>query len=174
MNKKVSLVLIGVAALLAGCGKSLEKDVIGKWAYEMNLPMDDKDATGQATIQCVSEFFPNKSVNHGCELKIAMTSKEDKVKVEMEAEAKGTGDWSVTDKTVFDKTIDGKIEISKLRVNGEEVSDKKVLENMTTEIPNPFMKGETTSYITTSLEGNKWVFEQEIDKKKVSITATRK
>ena len=96
------------------------------------------------------------------------------MKMEIDAQAKATGDWSVTDKTVFDKTIDGKIELAKLRVNGEEVSDKKALEDMAKELQNPFMKGETTSYITTSIDGNKWVFDQEIEKKKVSITAVRK
>lgn len=172
--KKIFFVLVTATALLAGCGKSLEKDVAGKWAYEMNMPMDDKEASGQATIKCVSEFFPNKSVNHDCELKVTLNSKEGNMKMEIDAQAKATGDWSVTDKTVFDKTIDGKIELAKLRVNGEEVSDKKALEDMAKELQNPFMKGETTSYITTSIDGNKWVFDQEIEKKKVSITAVRK
>lgn len=172
--KKIFYVLVGVTAVLAGCGKSLKKDVAGKWAYEMNMPMDDKEASGQATIKCVSEFFPNKSVNHDCELKVTLNLKEGNTKIEMDAQAKATGDWSVTDKTLFDKTIDGKVELTKLRVDGEEVREKKVLEDTAKEIQNPFMKGETTSYVTTSIDGNKWVFDQEIEKKKVSITAVRK
>jgi hypothetical protein len=172
--KKIVFTLIGVTALLAGCGKSLEKDVVGKWAYEMNMPMDDNESSGQATIKCVSEFFPNKSVNHDCELKVTLNLKEGNTKIEMDAQAKATGDWSVTDKTLFDKTIDGKVELTKLRVDGEEISDKKVLEDTTKDIQNPFMKGETTSSITTFFDGKKWVFDQEIEKKKVSITAVRK
>jgi hypothetical protein len=44
---------------------------------------------------------------------------------------------------------------------------------MSQEIKGAFLKGETTAYVTRSFDGKTWVFDQEIDNKKVTITATR-
>lgn len=38
---------------------------------------------------------------------------------------------------------------------------------------NPFVKGETSAYVTTSFDGKKWVYDTEEDKKKITITATK-
>ena len=126
MKKTVWIVLAG-ALVLTGCGKTLEKDVVGKWAYEITQPLADENINGQMALKCVSEFFPNKSLTHECDMAITMTGKNDGPKMNIEGTAKATGEWSVKDQTVFDKTVDGKIDVKKFLVNGEVVTDKDTL-----------------------------------------------
>jgi len=172
MKKGLALALT-VLVVLTGCGKSLQNDVVGKWSYEVSLPMDDKDFTGQMTAKCVSEFFGNKSLNHDCDLKMAMDSKTEKLKIEAQGKIKASGEWTVTDQTLYDKTVDAKAEMSELKVNGELVADQAAMQEMKKAFDDVFLKGETTSYVTRSFDGKTWVFEQEVDKKKVTITANR-
>jgi hypothetical protein len=173
MKRAVWIVLAG-ALVLTGCGKTLEKDVVGKWAYEENLPVNLDEGTGQGVIKCISEFFPNKSINHECDIAISMTSAGDGKKIDFEITARGTGDWSVKEMTLFDKTIDGKIEIKKYMIDGQIVTDKDELEDLQKNFESPFMKGETTAYLTKSFDGKTWVFEQELGSKtKTTFTATK-
>jgi hypothetical protein len=171
--KTYFLTIISLVFVVSGCSKSVEKDVVGKWSYEMKMPMDDKDATGEMLIKCVSEFFPTKSVNHDCEMNIAMTMKEGGAKLEMGGSIQATGEWSTADKNLYDKTIDTKFELKKFTANGEAVTDEGAKADVKKTFENAFVKGQTTTYITTSLDGKKWIFEQEIDKKKVSISASK-
>lgn len=173
MQKSLWVVLAGVL-VLTGCGKTLEKDVVGKWSYQITQPVAEENVTGQAVLKCVSEFFPNKSLTHECEMAISMTGKGDAPKMNIDGNAKATGEWSVKDTTLFDKTVDGKIEVTKFTVNDEVVTDKDALANMEKAFANPFMKGETTAYTTKSFDGKTWVFDQDLDAKtKVTITATK-
>lgn len=172
MKKNIGI-LLSVVLILTGCGKSLEKDVIGKWAYEITMPMEDDDASGNFGIKCLSEYFPNKAVNHECGLTLALTGKKEPGKIRIEGTVRSTGEWSVADKTLLDKTIDAKVEISKVIENDEVVTDKDKIEAIGKDFNSMFIKGETTSSVTTFLDGKKWVSEQEIDKKKISVTATR-
>lgn len=172
MKKSLALALT-VFIALTGCGKSLQKDVVGKWSYEVSFPMEDQDATGQINAKCKSEFFANKSITHDCDLKVTMEIKTDKTKVDISGKLRATGEWSVNDKTLLDKMTDGKVELSEVKVNGDLVADKAVIDEMSQEIKGAFLKGETTAYVTRSFDGKTWVFDQEIDNKKVTITATR-
>lgn len=158
---------------LVGCGESLEKNIVGRWASEYSLPIDDKELSGEAKANCLSEFFPNKSVNHKCDFKMLGALKEGGMKLSMDGKISATGDWTLTDKTVYDKTIDGNFELIKFTVNGEEVIDKKTLEQMQKDMDSPFVKGETSTMVTLSNDGKKWVYETEIEKKKVTVTATK-
>lgn len=173
MKKTLALALT-VLVTLTGCGKSLQKDVVGKWSYEVSFPMEDQDASGQIQAKCDSEFFANKSVNQECDLKVTMEAKADKTKVDMRGKLRTTGEWSVNEQTLLEKMTDGKVELSEVKVNGEAVGDKAVIDEMSKEIKDAFLKGETTAYVTRSFDGKTWVFDQEIEKKKVTITATRK
>jgi len=171
MLKKVGLFLsLASVFFLFGCGKSLEKDVLGKWAWETTLPLDNN---AKASLKCVSEFFPNKSINHVCEMKVSGSEKDGGAKIEIEANIKSTGEWTVTDKTVYDKTIDGKMELVKVSVNGEAISDKEKLAEIQKDMDSPFMKGETSALVTISNDGKKWVYDTEMEKKKVTVTATK-
>ncbi len=173
MRKNLWIVLAG-ALVLTGCGKTLEKDVVGKWSYEITQPVTDENINGQMVLKCVSEFFPNKSLTHECDMAISVTVKNDGPKINIEAAAKATGEWSVKDQTVFDKTVDGKIDLKKFLVNGEVVTDQDDLGSMEKAFSNPFMKGETTAYVTKSFDGKTWVFDQDLDSKtKVTTTATK-
>jgi hypothetical protein len=175
MSKKMALFFsFASVSFLFGCGKSLERDVVGKWAYEMSVPMDDKEMAGQVTLKCVSEYFPNKSINHDCEMKMSGSGKDGGPKIEMEGKLRATGDWTVTDKTVYDKTIDGKFELAKASINGQAISDKEALEEIQKEMDSPFVKGETSTYVTISNDGKKWVYETEEGTKKITVTATKR
>ena len=173
LKKIVLLFSFASVFFLFGCGKSLEKDVVGKWAWEMSFPIDDKEMAGKAFVKCVSEFFPNKSINHDCEMKLSGSGKDGGPKIEIEANIMATGDWTVTDKTVYDKTIDGKMELAKFSVNGEAISDKEKLAELQKGMDSPFVKGETSALVTISNDGKKWVYETEVEKKKVTVTATK-
>jgi len=159
--------------LISGCGKSLDKDLIGKWTYEMSIPIEDKDAAGQASFKCIDDYFPNKSVTHDCDMTVSATSKENGSKFELDVKIKATGDWTVTDKTVYDKTIDGKMELTKFSMDGEAVIDKAKLDEISKSMENPFVKGETSAYVTSSFDGKKWVYETQEDKMKITVTATK-
>lgn len=174
MKRAVWIVLAG-ALVLTGCGKTLEKDVVGKWAYEITQPVTDENINGQMVLKCVSEFFPNKSLTHDCDMAISMTGKDGGLKIDVEGAARATGDWSVKDQTVFDKTIDGKIDVKKYLVNDQVVTDKDDIASMEKSFTDRFMKGETTAYVTKSFDGKIWVFDQDLDPKtKVTITATKR
>lgn len=173
MQRKLFWFGLVATVFISGCGKSLDKDIVGKWTYEMSIPIEDNEAAGQASFKCVDDYFPNKSVTHDCDMKVSATVKGSGSKFELEGKLKATGDWSVTDKTVYDKTIDGKVELSKFSIDGQIISDKAKLEEMSKSMDNPFIKGETSAYITTSMDSKKWVFETEEDKKKITVTATK-
>ena len=158
---------------LFGCGKSLEKDVVGKWAYEMSIPMDDKEMAGQIILKCVSNFLPNKSLDHDCNMKASGSMKDGSSVIEMQWRLRATGDWTVTDKTVYVKTIDSKFEPTMSSVKGDPISNKYMLEKIQKGIESPFIKGETATYVTVSNDGKKWVYETELEKKKVTVTATK-
>ncbi len=172
--KKTLAIAITLLVALTGCGKSLQKDVVGKWSYGFSLPMEDQDASGQINAQCESEFFANKSINHDCDLKVAMEMKAEKVKVNISGKLRATGEWSVKDQTLLDKMTDAKLELSEVKVNNEVIAEKALIDEMTKEVKDAFLKGETTAYVTRSFDGKTWVFDQEIEKKMVTITATRK
>ena len=62
----------------------------------------------------------------------------------------------------------------KVLVDGEVVTDQDDLGSMEKAFSNPFMKGETTAYVTKSFDGKTWVFDQDLDSKtKVTTTATK-
>ncbi len=172
--KKELAFAITVLAVLTGCGKSLQNDVVGKWSYEVSMPIEDQDSSGQIIAKCISEYFGNKSVTHDCELKVAVDSKADKLKIEGAGRMRASGEWSVKDKTLYDKTIDAKAEMSEVKINGEAITDKSVIEGMKKAFDDVFLKGETTSSVTRSFDGKTWVFDQEVDKKMITVTATRK
>ena len=163
------------AFFLTGCGKTLDKDLVGKWSSETTISVSDKGANGQITAKCKSNYFPNKTVNEECDIKMVATYKEDgeEFKVEMEGELRSTGEWSVIEKTVYEKTVDAKVNVSRLVMNGEVVTDKEALDEFSKEMQGLFLKGETNASKTISFDGNTWVFEQEIDKKKITVTARR-
>ena len=173
MQRKLFWLTVVTTLFISGCGKSLDKDIVGKWSYEMSIPMDDNEAAGQLSLKCTDDYFPNKSVTHDCDMKVSATAKNGGSKFELEGKLKATGDWSVTDKTVYDKTIDGKLELVKFSVDGETISDKAKLEEISKSMENPFVKGETSAYVTTSFDGKTWVYETEADKKKISVSATK-
>lgn len=175
MNILMPTLLAFSAFCLTGCGKNLDKDLVGNWSLETILPISEKDSVGQMTLKCTDSYFPNKTINSECDFKVAGTYKEDgeEVKLEMEGAAKASGEWSVTEKTVYEKTVDAKVNVSRLVMNGEVVTDKEALEEFSKEMQGLFLKGETNASKTISFDGNTWVFEQEIDKKKITVTARR-
>ena len=155
--------------------KTLDKDLVGKWSSVVTLPISEKDSAGQMTFKCTDSYFPNKIINSECDFKFAGTYKEDgeDLRLEMEGVAKASGEWSVTEKTVYGKTVDAKIDVSKLILNGEVVTDKEAIDEVAKEMQGSFLKGETDASRTISFDGNTWVYEQEIDKKKITVTARR-
>ena len=175
MNILTPTLLTISAFCLTGCGKTLDKDLVGKWSSELTLPISEKDSTGQVTLKCRTSYFPNKTVNSECDLKLAGTYKEDDgdLRLEMEGALKMSGEWSVTEKTVYEKTVDAKIDVSRLLLNGEVVTDKETIDEVAKEMQGSFLKGETDASKTISFDGNTWVYEQEIDNKRITVTARR-
>ena len=66
MFKKIVL-LSSLIIVLSGCDNSLEKNILGKWAYELTLPIDDGNMTGEGKAKCLSDYYPNKSATHNCD-----------------------------------------------------------------------------------------------------------
>lgn len=178
MKKIITVFALAAPFALTSCSKSLESKIVGKWNYstEAALP-DDKDAkNGKMKLTCDDEYFPNKSVTHECKFVVtaeAANASSQTVKFDIAGSLKATGEWSVTKDSIYDKTVDGKIEIESFTVNGETIADKKVLTELKENMANPFMKGETTISKTLSIDKDKWVFEEEIEKQKITVTATR-
>jgi hypothetical protein len=48
-----------------------------------------------------------------------------------------------------------------------------MLEKIQKGIESPFIRGETSTYVTVSNDGKKWVYETAVEKKKVTVTATK-
>ncbi len=160
-------------ALLVGCEKPLEKSIEGKWVVEAALPINEKDGKGQLEMKCISEYFPNKSVNHNCDMKIAMDIPSESLKMNFEGEARASGEWSIKEKIVMDKTIDAKFDLAEIRVNGEIITDQSTINEFSKNLNQVFLKGETTSSKTISIDEKRWIFEQEIDDEKFTFNAAR-
>jgi hypothetical protein len=58
-------------------------------------------------------------------------------------------------------------------VKGDPTSNKYMLEKIQKGIESPFIRGETSTYVTVSNDGKKWVYETAGEKKKVTVTATK-
>jgi len=178
--KKIAIASLITASLaLLGCSKSLENQLIGKWNYstDVNLEGDANAKNSKMHIECNDEFFPNKSVTHDCKFTVNAETKTpdgSMAKFEIAGTAKATGEWSVTKDSVYDKTVDGKFEVESFIVNGQKVDDEKTLAEITQGMSSIFMKGETTVSKSISIDKEKWTFEEEIEKNKVTITATRR
>jgi len=179
MQKLVnSLIGVGVALSLVACSNSLDKQIIGKWKYNFEMSIPDKDAATppKMALDCNDEIFPNKSISHQCKFTVTGDTKDangQPLKLEMRGELNATGEWSITDKIVYDKTVDGKIELTEFTVNGNKVTDQSVLSNIQSQMQNPFIKGDTTKMKTNSIDKEKWSYEIEVENKPVNITATR-
>lgn len=164
--------------VLTSCSKSLENQIVGKWNYsfEAALPDDSDAKNGKMKITCNDEYFPNKSVTHDCTFVAtaeAANANGQNIKFDIAGALKATGDWSVTKDSVYDKTVDGKVDVESFKVDGQAVTDEKILAELKENMANPFMKGETTVSKSLSIDKDKWVFEEEIEKTKVTVTATR-
>ena len=122
MFKKIVL-LSSLIIVLSGCDNSLEKNILGKWAHELTLPIDDGNMTGEGKLKCLSDYYPNKSATHNCDFLFSFKD-NDGNRGTADFKLIGTGEWFLTDKTFYEKTIDGKMEFVKASCNGQEVSDK--------------------------------------------------
>lgn len=173
-----TIIGLAVACALTGCSKSLESQIIGKWRYatEVALEDDENAKNPKLRIECDDEFFPNKSVTHDCTFTLNAETNSDSGQAFQFAVAgtmAATGEWTVTKDSVYDKTIDGRFEVESFTIDGQKIEDEKMLSDMTAEMSKLFMKGETTVMKSISMEKDKWVFEEEIEKNKVMITAKR-
>lgn len=170
-----SLILIAFTIFgLTACGNSLDKKLLGKWAWEQKISREGGSMSGDGTMKCIENYFPNKSVTTECELKITGHSKESKdFNSEIDATLKIIGEWSVIDQTVFEKFIDAKVDVVKFAVNGEPVTDEAIVNDLRKDMRSEFLVGETDASKTISIDEKKWVFEAEVEKKQVTFTATR-
>lgn len=178
--KKISVAVIGMTVffVLSGCAKSLDSQIVGRWNYSTELPLEDDENVKNARmrIDCADEFFPNKSVTHDCKFTLNAEAGgvgDQQIKLEITGTARATGEWSIAKETVYDKTVDGMFDIDSFSVNGQKINDEKTLAEMTEGMSKLFMKGETTVMKSLSIDKDTWVFEEEIDKNKVTITAKR-
>ncbi len=178
--KKLFIVItcLFITTFLMGCSKSLDKEILGKWTYEIHDEISDKDlpAPMKMAISCNDEFFPNKAVKHDCKVQFTMAGKTDAgvpLNLEFSGKMEAAGDWTVTDNTVYDKTIDAKMDLDELKINGQVVTDEKMIAGLKDEMKGIFIKGDTEKMKTVSIDKNKWAFELEIEKKIVTVTANR-
>jgi hypothetical protein len=179
MKKIIAVFVLAAPFALTSCSKSLENQIVGKWNYSTEAPLpDDKDAkNGKMKLTCDDEYFPNKSVTHECTFVVtaeAADASSQRVKFDITGTLKATGEWSVTKDSIYDKTVDGKIEIESFTVNGQPIADEQILAELKENMANPFMKGETSVSKSLSIDKDKWVFEEEIEKQRITVTATRR
>ena len=179
MNKVLrGSVVLGLALTLLACSDSLDKQIIGKWNYNFEVDIEDKDSSTppKMKLDCNDEIYPNKSLSHKCKFIVAADSKdasENPLKMEIRGELNASGEWSISEKTVYDKTVDAKIEITEFVVNGNKITEQAALSEIKTSMENQFVKGETTKMKTISIDKNKWSYEMEVENKPVAVTATR-
>lgn len=181
MKKPASLLLIVSSVLiLTACSPSLDKQIIGKWKYSFAIDLDDKDAVVplKMNLSCVEDIFPNKSSAQDCTFDIAGDTRArdgSPLKIAIGGTIKVTQEWSIVDKIIYNKTVDTAFSFDLVSFNGIEMTDSDALADMKKEMDqdNPFMKGETDKVKTISIDKDKWVFEIEMDKKPITIMATR-
>jgi len=172
--KKIHWFILIVALVSTGCGKKLEKDVVGKWTFSVMLPDKTEDSFALAEYNCVSDFFANKTFSTECNLKLSsVVNGIDQVKIfldngmavttiEVEAVYRYSGQWSVKGKTLIEKKIDQKIIIKKGILNNFFVVTAKDKLNLIEQFLNAEItkdEGTTTGYVTKSINGKTWVFE---------------
>ena len=157
----------------------LESQIIGKWKYETSMPLpDEAEAKDQVvTLQGVSEYFPSKSSQFkgsGTIKAVHLDEKDGKSQLDIKFDFQMTSEWSVKDRLVYEKTIDTRMVVTGFMVNGQEVKDPAVLQEMEKEMATSFMRGETSTSKTLSIDATRWIFEEDMGEgKSVTITATR-
>lgn len=157
----------------------LATQIIGKWKYETSMPLpDEADAKDQViTLQGVSEYFPSKSSQFkgsGTVKGVHLDEKGAKSQMDIKFELQMTSEWSVKDRLVYEKTIDTRLAVTGFMVNGQEVKDPAVLQEMEKEMSKSFMRGETSTSKTLSIDAARWTYEEDLGEGKVvTISATR-
>lgn len=157
----------------------LATQIIGKWKYETSMPLpDEADAKDQViTLQGVSEYFPSKSSQFkgsGTVKGAHLDEKGAKSQMDIKFELQMTSEWSVKDRLVYEKTIDTRLAVTGFMVNGQEVKDPAVLQEMEKEMSKSFMRGETSTSKTLNIDAARWTYEEDLGEGKVvTISATR-
>jgi hypothetical protein len=172
---KIKLMIVAfITLILIGCSSTTEKNIIGKWSYEIPFPKNEEDEKFQLKIKCFSEYYLNKSLKHDCEMNVFGLVGNEKEMI-IEGKIRMTGDWKIFNQTIYDKTLDSKFEINKISIDGIEIKikDTKLMDTLKKNFENPMLKGETNVYKTIYLDEKKWVYELEIQKKKMLVTATK-
>ena len=167
------------AASAVAAAPDLATQIIGKWKYETSMPLpDEADAKDQViTLQGVSEYFPSKSSQFkgtGTVKGVHLDDKGGKSQLDIKFDFQMTGEWSVKDRLVYEKTIDTRMVVTGFIVNGQEVKDPAVLQEMEKEMAKSFMRGETSTSKTLSIDATRWTYEEDLGEgKMVTISATR-
>lgn len=167
------------AASATAAAPDLATQIVGKWSHETSMPMpDDAETKDQViSLQGVSEYFPNKSSQFkgsGTVKGVHVDEKGGKSQMDIKFDLQMTSEWSVKDRMVYEKTIDTRLAVTGFIVNGQEVKDPAVLQEMEKEMAKSFMRGETSTSKTLSMDATRWTYEEDVGEGKViTISATR-
>jgi hypothetical protein len=176
--KSVMLALSMLASLVA-CSRGLETYLVGQWEYavELELPTDSDTPGGVMKISCEEGYFPNKSVNSDCSFQIAsetINQNGEAIETVIAGTYRATGEWSIAKGIVYVKTVDGKVDLQSISVDGQGIADPAVIAEVRRNMGDVFIKGETTAVKTISINKSSWIFEEEVEKIVVRVSASRR
>lgn len=172
--KKISAILAIATTTLIGCGKSIEKDIIGKWDSEFAILEEDRDDSSRMNVNCVSEYFANKGSNHECTFKFDEDTTDGLLILNARGKLKMSGEWNFSEQTLLEKTVDAKFEITDLRIGGMKIDEKERKAYEKEYMRDHFIKGETSASKTLYFDGKMWISQNDDGKKLITVTAIRR
>lgn len=175
---KYMMLALSILVSLVACSRGLETYLVGQWEYvvELELPSDSDTPGGVMKISCEEVYFPNKSVNSDCSFQIGsetINQNGEAIETVIAGTYRATGEWSIAKDIVYVKTVDGKVDLQSISVDGQDIADPAVIADVRRNMGDIFIKGETTAIKTISINKSSWIFEEEVEKIVVKVSASR-
>ncbi len=176
---KSALLLLSFA-LMAGCGKSPEKQILGRWYFESTYEIPQSSPSRKVSRRevSVSEYFPNGGsvLNRRVFFRQENTDQNGAPRlIETATDIVISREWMIKDDKVISKIIDVKTTPIYLKRDGVLASDAdmKAFFGGFKKPEDVIPKGQTVQVKIIALDKDKYVFEADLDGRIETFNATK-
>lgn len=175
-------IFLSAVFLLAACGKSPDKLILGKWQYESEVVLPSKNDSVRTTRHdiAISEYLANGSNMLARRMVVKSAQADGGVErsLEFAFDVNVSREWLVKDGLVIFKIIDAKSQPVYLKRDGVLVTDPEEKKKFFDGVKKPedsILKGQSNQIKIISFEKDKFVYEADISGtgKPELISATR-
>ncbi len=175
--------LLMLCLLLTSCSKffgkaSFEEQITGQWKRSVDLALPSNGDAEQPKIKldCVDEYFSNKSATHICQFDfraVVRIDSQNRKDVHLADKISMVTAWTAQDTSLTEKITESTVVNERVELDGQLVTDRRMLEEVQGFFPPPYQKGETWNLKTIAIEKSKWVIETDLYGQKSIISAAR-